>query len=331
MTKSTIAVALLALASLGAHALCLVTNNATPNWAWYTMYDLGRTRQLDYGWVGPFSRRVWCAGNYNGLGYYQVRAEVKAGQGPNPPSDQSNVFDTSMQIHGLETTFLKTPIRIKFNGLPKERWFYDGRTFYLETNDGDPPAAESLDLHALALLNNSPFAVRYRIVWYTEETAFDLCVNPGARSSVMVPVRSTSPTARILLKGASCMHRAGTPGSVNAPPIYMASVPVTGPVPKLTFSAGLHATQAGNAGAVMLVNSSPYVVEFAFGATTRCLAPQGRESVAAPAGSLAVTAGVKSDCGPGSPRVGDSRVNASLSSSVGAQVEFKVTAVPTDL
>ena len=55
----------------------LHTANATPHWIWVTIYDLGKTSHLDYGWVEPNKVRDWASGNYCWGSFYYVRAEYK--------------------------------------------------------------------------------------------------------------------------------------------------------------------------------------------------------------------------------------------------------------
>jgi len=78
----------------------IVTLNPTSHWVWITIYDLGKTQHLDYGWVGPHNLRAWRAGNYLCGSFYHVRYEVKNGTGTaQPTSDPGNLFDTSIQIN----------------------------------------------------------------------------------------------------------------------------------------------------------------------------------------------------------------------------------------
>jgi hypothetical protein len=69
----------------------LRTINATGNRIWVTVYDLGKTRHLDFGWVEPCSVRVWRSGSYACGSYYYVRAEVK------DYYLTRNVYDTTVQ------------------------------------------------------------------------------------------------------------------------------------------------------------------------------------------------------------------------------------------
>jgi hypothetical protein len=46
---------------------------------WITIYDVGKTRHLDYGCVDVGDKRSWAAGNYLYGSFYYVRAEVKEG------------------------------------------------------------------------------------------------------------------------------------------------------------------------------------------------------------------------------------------------------------
>jgi hypothetical protein len=70
------------------------TVNLTSSKVWVTIYDLGKTRHLDYGWVDACSYRDWRSGNYACGSYYYVRGEVKN------YDLSANVYDTTIQIHG---------------------------------------------------------------------------------------------------------------------------------------------------------------------------------------------------------------------------------------
>ena len=47
---------------------------------WITIYDLGKTRHLDYGCVAPGSTRTWNSGHYAFGSFYYIRGEVKEGK-----------------------------------------------------------------------------------------------------------------------------------------------------------------------------------------------------------------------------------------------------------
>lgn len=79
----------------------IYTANATKNWIWVTIYDLGKTTHLDYGWVEPGTVREWQSGNYLYGSFYYARGEVKAGG----PEDTPNIFDTTVQVNPQDTTF----------------------------------------------------------------------------------------------------------------------------------------------------------------------------------------------------------------------------------
>jgi hypothetical protein len=71
------------------------TVNATDKRVWVTIYDVGKTQHLDYGWVEPGSYRAWTSGNYACGSFYHVRGEVKSdAQGSNP-----NIYDTDVEIN----------------------------------------------------------------------------------------------------------------------------------------------------------------------------------------------------------------------------------------
>lgn len=53
----------------------ITTQNASNNRAWITIQDLGKTRNLDSGWVEANQGRTWRSGNYTLGGYFYVRYE----------------------------------------------------------------------------------------------------------------------------------------------------------------------------------------------------------------------------------------------------------------
>jgi hypothetical protein len=59
----------------------VLTDNKSANRAWITIQDLGKTRNLDYGWVEPGKVHVWGAGNYTLGGWYYVRFEFMGANG----------------------------------------------------------------------------------------------------------------------------------------------------------------------------------------------------------------------------------------------------------
>jgi hypothetical protein len=82
----------------------IVTLNPTDHWVWITIYDVGETIHMDYGFVQPHSARKWTGGGsplpYACGSFYHVRYEVKSWKGKSePPSGDPNVFDTRMQIN----------------------------------------------------------------------------------------------------------------------------------------------------------------------------------------------------------------------------------------
>ncbi len=70
-----------ALAGNGATNGTIQTRNDTDNKAWITIYDLGKTRHLDYGDLNAHSTRAWTNCCYAAGSYYHVRAEVQDGKG----------------------------------------------------------------------------------------------------------------------------------------------------------------------------------------------------------------------------------------------------------
>ena len=66
---------------------------------WITIYDLGKTRHLDYGCMkaGTGSTRTWTSGNYAFGSYYYVRGEVKS----DANCGGRTLCDTRVQIHPM--------------------------------------------------------------------------------------------------------------------------------------------------------------------------------------------------------------------------------------
>jgi hypothetical protein len=99
---ATIAIASLGLMAGHAHAGCgtIWTANLTDKWMWVTIYDLGKTQHLDWGWVGPHDVRGWHAGGaptpqvYLCGSFYHVRAEAKDGH-----EGGNTIADTEIQIN----------------------------------------------------------------------------------------------------------------------------------------------------------------------------------------------------------------------------------------
>ena len=79
---------------LGAMATVTTGNTYNKN-IWITIYDLGKTRHLDYGCVTANGTRDWRSGNYLYGSFYYVRAEVKDG----PNCGGNTICDTTVQIN----------------------------------------------------------------------------------------------------------------------------------------------------------------------------------------------------------------------------------------
>lgn len=82
----------------------MITANTTSQWAWVTIYNVGKTIQHDYGWVKPHSVRTWTGGasiSYACGSFYTVRYEMKKfGAGSTtPPTDTTNLADTTKDIN----------------------------------------------------------------------------------------------------------------------------------------------------------------------------------------------------------------------------------------
>ncbi|QJR14057.1 hypothetical protein DSM104440_00849 [Usitatibacter palustris] len=104
LIATLVVAAALSLTATSARAGCgtIHTANMTPNWTWVTIYDLGKTIQLDYGWVAPHSIRSWTAGAsplFFACGsFYYVRGEVHTATGPKPDGGVK-IFDTTVQLN----------------------------------------------------------------------------------------------------------------------------------------------------------------------------------------------------------------------------------------
>jgi hypothetical protein len=83
----------------------IVTLNPTDHWAWITIYDLGKTIHMDYGYVAPHSARSWTGGAsplpYACGSFYHVRYEVSSWTDPTkePQPGATKTFDTDIQIN----------------------------------------------------------------------------------------------------------------------------------------------------------------------------------------------------------------------------------------
>src|SRR5579859_1708720 len=92
-----VAVGFICLSASGmASAVDLYTSNNYPNrTVWITIYDLGKTRHLDYGCVNPGGNRRWSSGNYLNGSFYYVRGEVMTGK----DCRGTKVCDTTVQVN----------------------------------------------------------------------------------------------------------------------------------------------------------------------------------------------------------------------------------------
>ncbi|HEY5258425.1 MAG TPA: hypothetical protein VIJ12_08615 [Candidatus Baltobacteraceae bacterium] len=99
----------------------IITYNMSSYRAWITIQDLGKTRNLDWGWVDGNSKRTWESGNYAGLSYYHVRFEYVNASG-------HKVCDTSIQI--------VVPFPIDSKG--STRGYYDEKTGKCYLDFGPP-------------------------------------------------------------------------------------------------------------------------------------------------------------------------------------------------
>ena len=341
-------------AAAGCTAGAMITINDTPKWIWITIYDLGKTTHLDYGWVAPLNRRVWQSGRYNCLSWYHVRAEVKDWEG-GAAQDGPNISDTEVETYQQFTVWLKTNVKIAIPSMSRDMWFYESKNFWWQTDGSNPTPAETLERHALALVNQSPYAVEYHVKWYDPAPELVVCVPPNGNGTLQVPVRQTSPTAQaIAVLGAGCSAPSAVPplpmsflpkafvwnmknavvnpaSSPRMAALSLASVPVTGPTPKLTYSAKAAVAKHGPKPALHFLNSSPYIVEFAWDKGSKCVAPGAEEKAPVPAGTYTVTVGTKTNCAAGVPRLGDTQVTAAVAEDAGARVTFTAGLTTSDL
>ena len=77
----------------------ITTKNTTDRAIWVTIYDLGKSRHLDYGCVGAKQAREWRAGNYLEGSYYYARAEIKE----NGDCRGRTLCDTTVQMNPSST------------------------------------------------------------------------------------------------------------------------------------------------------------------------------------------------------------------------------------
>ncbi len=115
------------------------TFNSTNHRIWITIYDLGKTRHLDYGWLEPitsgqtidgvqFSSRPWRSGNYMEGSYYHVRGEVKDANG-------NTIFDTNIEI-GVSTIPADDTVSMQTDGNGNYWWIHGLPPEILYPGDG---------------------------------------------------------------------------------------------------------------------------------------------------------------------------------------------------
>jgi len=94
-----VAAAGLALASVSAGAQQspdpYTSNSFNDRTVWITIYDLGKTRQLDYGCVNAAGTRKWGSGGYAFGSFYYIRAEIMTEEG----CKGAKVCDTTVQFN----------------------------------------------------------------------------------------------------------------------------------------------------------------------------------------------------------------------------------------
>jgi hypothetical protein len=76
-------------------ATITTTNTYKDRSIWITIYDLAKTRHLDYGCVDANAYRYWKSGNYLYGSFYYVRAEVKAAA----QCGGATLCDTTIQVN----------------------------------------------------------------------------------------------------------------------------------------------------------------------------------------------------------------------------------------
>jgi hypothetical protein len=132
----------------------MITNNATEYPIWITIYDLGKTTHLDWGWVGaappdpepspyqhPVVNRIWTAGNYLYGSLYYIRAEVVNANG-------SVIGDTTIQVYPTILTIdpptysdpspILTQVGTWFGWTP---WYREGPHRTLMSDEGELAAS----------------------------------------------------------------------------------------------------------------------------------------------------------------------------------------------
>ncbi len=132
--RQAMALAALAMVTLGAGGAAqaqsvkgsaeIETYDNSPNSIWITIYDVGKTRHLDYGCVTTKQTRYWKSGTYLYGSFYYVRAEVKA----NKDCGGKTLCDTTMRINpqssgpatppqlGVSASIANTKVSLEPNG-----------------------------------------------------------------------------------------------------------------------------------------------------------------------------------------------------------------------
>ena len=172
----------------------LTTYNQTPKWVWITVYVLAKVRHLDYGYVAPFSKREWRAGNYACGSYYYVRGEVKASEDTShDPGNPPNIFDTTVQAHFLSfspgsvtgsVVYIKTKVLTAYVDQPVNTWSYDNRSFWWDVDDAQPHADQVTRMFVNATFTNAnPAGAFVTVTTRTQpaSTVWSMCVAPNAQ------------------------------------------------------------------------------------------------------------------------------------------------------
>jgi hypothetical protein len=166
----------------------LRTINATRNKIWVTVYDLGKLRHLDYGWVDACTVRVWRSGGYACGSFYYVRAEVKDYQ------EQKNVSDTTVQWNPQGLNYGSWVVTLRRNGT-SDNYFWEhgntagctpaGNTNCCAAGTAPPQGMPVYDAPKyppqfvpVTFTNSTPFFVKMTVYSTTEPDLKSDCVGP---------------------------------------------------------------------------------------------------------------------------------------------------------
>ena len=282
-----VAAACMAAANASAAADCgsILTRNFTPKWAWITIYDAGKWRHLDWGYVAPFSDREWRSGNYTCGGIYHVRAEVKASEDrTHDPGNPPNIFDTWMQVdmtngHDLS---LRTPMKLGSYQAKLEDWWFDPVRFWWQATSY-LAADKMIPIFDRAINNATPLTVVFDAPTLRPGVKKRYCLAPHGHADILV--------ANVAPFGITVTPKTGGCDSPDlGMPLVMGKIDEDGGGAYY----GRFQMYPGAAG-ITYRNMTPAAAEFSTQAGVRCLAPA--KSATLPArGTLHGTVRLKTDC-----------------------------------